>query len=377
MAKILIVVNSPDFFLSHRLEIAKEAQVIGHEVHIATSIGEKVSEILAHGFDHHVISFSRSGQNIFYEIYIFFKLIFLFFRIRPDLIHLVTIKPVLYGGIAARILRVKAVLFAISGLGSTFVAENFIGRIRRWIIIKIYRLALKCSNFKIIFQNDSDKNNLMDACVLEKDRSIKISGSGVDLKEYRFTSEPVGSIIRVVMASRLLREKGVCEFIEAARILKNREVPVEFILIGSVDYGNPTSITEKELEGWRTEGVVKILGFRKDISQQYALSHIVCLPSFYGEGLPKGLIEAAACGRAIITTDMPGCRDAIIPGVTGELIAPKDAGGLAAAIQKLIEDPDLRKKMGQAGRMLAEETFASEKIVAQHMAIYEELLANA
>jgi len=177
----------------------------------------------------------------------------------------------------------------------------------------------------------------------------------------------------VVMAARLLKDKGVFEFVEAARLLLRRGILVEMRLIGSPDLGNPTSVTQQVLDQWGNEGQVDLLGYRKDIAAQYAAANIVCLPS-YREGLPKSLVEAAACGRAIVTTDVPGCRDAITPDVTGLLVPVKDSVALADAIQVLIEEPELRKKMGHAGRSLAEDAFAIEKIVEQHMCIYQELL---
>ncbi len=175
------------------------------------------------------------------------------------------------------------------------------------------------------------------------------------------------------MAARLLKDKGVLEFVNAARLLKQRGLSVEMRLIGSPDPGNPTSVTQQELDQWAAEGAVELLGYRKDIAAQYAAANIICLPS-YREGLPKSLVEAAACGRAVVTTDVPGCRDAITPDVTGLLVPVKDAVALADAIQALIEDPELRNKMGLAGRVLAVEAFAIEKIVEQHMDIYQELL---
>jgi glycosyltransferase involved in cell wall biosynthesis len=177
------------------------------------------------------------------------------------------------------------------------------------------------------------------------------------------------------MAARLLRDKGLLEFVEAARLLKSRGVAVVMRLIGSPDPGNPTSATQSELRGWSAERIVELPGYCTDIASQYAAAHIVCLPS-YREGLPKGLVEAAACGRAVVTSDVPGCRDAIDPNITGVLVPAKNPIALADAIQALIESPERRAQMGKAGRELAEQAFAIEKIVAQHMTIYRELLAH-
>jgi glycosyltransferase involved in cell wall biosynthesis len=240
----------------------------------------------------------------------------------------------------------------------------------------LYRVALKHKNLRVIFQNADDKEKLLSTRAIVPSQTVIIRGSGVSLGEYPYLPEPEGLPV-VAMAARLLKEKGICEFVEAARILKARNIKADMRLIGSPDFGNPSSVTEEELARWKAEGVVNLLGFRTDIAAQYAKSNIVCLPSYYGEGLPKSLIEAAACGRAVVTTDMPGCRDAITPDETGILIEPRNAVALADAIQYLIENPTVRMKIGEAGRKLAENAFTIESVVEQHMSIYQELLANA
>lgn len=373
MLKIIFVVNSLEFFISHRLPIAIAAQQHGYSVHVA-SMGGEVDKITHYGFVHHEIPFTRSGHNPFVELISFFYLFRLFKSIKPDLVHLITIKPVLYGGLAARIARVKSVVAAISGLGTVFIAQTKRAFIRRWIISVMYNLAFS-DNTTVIFQNPDDRSALLRFCRILPAQVRTIKGSGVDLDSYCATPHPLGIPV-VVMAARLLKDKGVFEFIEAAKILRSRNVSLVMRLIGTPDQGNPSSVSEASLELWRKEGVVELLGYRSDISQQYAEATIVCLPS-YREGLPKGLIEAAACGRAVITTDVPGCRDAINPGVTGVLVPVQDSLALADTIQQLVESPNTCMKMGQAGRKLAEQEFAIEKIVEQHMNIYQELISNA
>jgi len=203
-----------------------------------------------------------------------------------------------------------------------------------------------------------------------------IRGSGVALIDYPYLPEPEGKPV-VTMAARLLWDKGVAEFVEAARILHKNDISVEFRLIGSPDPDNPTSVSDADLAKWRADGHVQLLGFRNDIARQYAKSNLVCLPSYYGEGLPKSLVEAAACGRAVVTTNMPGCRDAIKPGKSGVLVPARDAVALADAIQRLVEDGEQRRAMGRAGRELAECEFTIDKIIAAHLAIYRELEASA
>ncbi len=373
--RILFVVNTPDFFLSHRLALAIEAKRRGFEVHVATGKGTGLEKILTHGFVHHEVSFSRSGQNPFFEIYTLIQLYRLFREVKPKLVHLITIKPVLYGCISAKMARVDSVVAAVSGLGTVFLATSLIARLRKAIIVGLYRLAFSHKSLAVIFQNPIDRELLVSLGALADSKSRMIRGSGVSLAEYPYRDEPDGKPV-VVMAARLLREKGVFEFVEAARVLRNRGIDLEMRLIGSPDPGNPRSVTQREFDDLAENVFIRLLGFRSDIAEQYADSNIVCLPSYYGEGLPKSLIEAAACGRAVVTTDHPGCREAIEPGVTGILVPVKSPVALADAIQDLIENPDARRKMGKAGRLLAEREFAIEKIVDQHMAIYQELIAN-
>lgn len=372
---ILFVVNIPEFFLSHRLPIAVAAQEAGYEVHIASAPGDSVESLRAKGFIHHPVGFARSGQNPWVELGTLVSLVRLFRSVRPDLVHLITIKPVLYGGIAARLVRVSGVVAAISGLGTVFLADSGLAKARRWFVTKLYATALKQQRLAVIFQNPDDRDTLISLGALKADAARMIRGSGVSLEDYLCLPEPVTDKPVVVMAARLLEDKGVFEFVEAARLLRARGVDAKMRLIGSADTENLTCVTETVLEQWREEGAVELLGFRSDIAEQYADANIVCLPS-YREGLPKSLVEAAACGRAVVTTDVPGCRDAITPNETGLLVPVKDSVALADAIQKLVEEPGLRKRMGKAGRGLAEEAFSIEKIIAQHLNIYEEVFAN-
>jgi glycosyltransferase involved in cell wall biosynthesis len=373
--KVLFVVNAPEFFLSHRLPIALAARDAGFEVHVATADGKAVREIRRHGLAHHTITIARSGQNPLAELRSIISLYRLYRGLKPDLVHLITIKPVLYGGLAARLAGGPGVVAAVSGLGTVFVAQSLAARIRRVLVSWLYRLAFSQQRLAVIFQNPDDRDGLLAIGALNIEQVRMIRGSGVNLANYSFLQEPEGIPV-VVMAVRLLRDKGVYEFVEAARILKSRGVEVVMRLIGAPDPGNPTSVEQVELDNWAAEGVVELPGYRSDIARQYAAANIVCLPS-YREGLPKGLVEAAACGRAVVTTDVPGCRDAIEPGVTGVLVPVKSAVALADRLQALIEAPEQRMLMGKAGRELAERAFSIDRIVNQHLAIYKELLEDA
>lgn len=373
-AMLLIVVNNPAFFLSHRLPVALAAKEAGYDVHVATMNGPCVPDIVGHGLTHHVIPLSRSGKNPLRELHSLYALWRLFRRLRPAIVHAVTIKPVLYGGIAARLARVPAFVAAVSGLGYLFTRDSGRFDAVRTAAIGLYRLALGHANSRVIFQNGNDLAVLRDAHVVRAGQAVLIRGSGVDLDEFRAVPEPQGAPV-VVMASRLLRDKGVVEFVEAARKVAGLRPDVRWVLAGSVDPGNPASLTRPELEAWRQEDMVRCVGEQHDIASLYAESTIVVLPS-YREGLPKSLIEAAACARAVVTTDVPGCRDAITPDVTGLLVPARDVDALANAVLRLLDDAELRLRMGRAGRQLAEHEFDVRKVCQAHLAVYAELLES-
>jgi len=367
--RLLFVVNNPAFFLSHRLPLALAAQRAGYDVHVATMAGDSVSRIQAHGLTHHIIPMTRSGKNPLQELRTVWSLYRLFRQLRPDVVHLVTIKPVLYGGIAARLAGVPAMVSAISGLGFVFVAKGAKASVVRQVVTVLYRLALGHRNSRIVFQNGNDRDVLRDLGAVRNEQVVMIRGSGVDLSDYAAVAEPPPPIV-VLMVARLLRDKGVIEFVDAARILRREGANVRMLLAGGIDPGNPASVTQADVNEWQRQGIIEALGERRDIAELYAAAHIAVLPS-YREGLPRSLIEAAACGRAVITTDVPGCRDAIEPDETGLLVPSHDAQALAAAISRLANDNGLRQKMGAAGRALAEREFDIEDVCRKHLEIYQ------
>lgn len=373
--RILYVVNTPEFFLSHRLPLALAAREAGFEVHVATGPGAAVPEIASRGLRHHAFPLSRNGKNPLAELTSLWRLYRLMRRLQPDLVHLVTIKPVLYGGLAARLARVPGVVAAVSGLGSVFVSQGLGARMIRLGVVRLYRLALGHPELRVIFQNPDDRAMLICEGAVRPARAVLIRGSGVALENYPVQPLPAGVPV-VVFAARLLREKGVLEFVEAARRLKARGIAARFWLVGAPDPGNPSSVSEADVRAWQAEGVVEPLGYRADVAEIFAGSNMVVLPS-YREGLPKVLIEAAACARAVVTTDVPGCRDAIEAERTGLLVPVRDASALADAIQRLLESPDLCRQMGEAGRMLAERTFTIEQVIDAHLAVYRQVLGMA
>lgn len=372
---LLFVVNVDWFFLSHRLPIALEAQRKGYKVHIATGLTDRLDDLQRHGLVVHPLDLNRSSVRFGNSLRTMMQLWMVFRTVRPDIVHLVTIKPVLLGGLVARLAGVPAVVAAISGLGFIFVAQGFQAIVRRLIVGNLYRLALGGRNLRVIFQNPDDRARLVRLAQLPDNKIEMIRGSGVDLTQYVHTPLPSGIPV-VVLAARLLVDKGVREFVQSARLLKQRNVLAKFCLVGTVDPANPASLSDAELTQWTAEGLVELWGHRSDMPKVLAAAQVVVLPSYYGEGLPKVLIEAAACGRAVVTTDHPGCRDAVDSGVTGLLVPVRDAEALANALESLINDSRRCLSMGNAGRSLAERAFDVRQVVAAHMRIYQELMCK-
>lgn len=324
------------------------------------------------GFKTFFVPMHRGGTNLFEELKTIYFLGALIKKVRPDILHLVTIKPYLYGGILARLMHVPCVVSAVAGLGSLFIQEKFWAKFLQFILFPFYKFSFGHPNQRVIVQNQEDAKSLINWGVLNLKKVCLIKGSGVNLKHFTKLDEPK-SMPTVCFASRLLRDKGVYELVSAARLIKNKGFEVRFLLAGEVDLKNPSGLNFEELKNLREEGVVEVLDYQKDIPSLYAKSHIVCLPS-YREGLPKSLAEAAAASRAIVTTDVPGCRDTIIPNKSGLLVPVKNSKKLADALQWLIENQEERINMGKIGRNLAEREFNIEKIVLEHLNIYQLLL---
>ncbi|TAN28944.1 MAG: glycosyltransferase [Castellaniella sp.] len=373
-SRLLFVVNNPAFFLSHRLPLALAAREAGYDVHVATMDGPSVAEIRAHGLTHHIVPLSRSGTNPWTETKSLWAIWRLLRVLRPALVHAVTIKPVLYGGIACRLAGVPAFVAAISGLGYVFMQTTGARGLLRRVALMLYRFALTGRDSRVIFQNAADRDVLVAAGAVRPDQVVMLRGSGVDLDRFApqpWPEEPVS----ICMASRLLRDKGVEEFAAAARMARDRGATLRWRLAGSPDPGNPASVDLALVRGWESAGLLEYVGECTDVAALYAQSHIVVLPS-YREGLPKSLIEAAACGRPVVTTDVPGCRDAVEPGVSGLLVPPRDARALADAVLRLADDASLRERMGAAGRALAERDFGLAGVVQAHLDLYAELIGS-
>ncbi|MGL6260726.1 glycosyltransferase family 4 protein [Vibrio sp. WXL210] len=367
--KILFVVNVDWFFVSHRLPIARALVEMGYDVHIACAETEYRQHIEQEGIVFHEVPFSRSGTNVLNEMLVLYKLGKVIRLVEPYIMHSVTIKPVIYANIMARSKRDIKRVSAISGLGYTFIGMELKTRILRYFVSLLYRFALKDSQ-KIIFQNVDDLATISKIKAVGESNTTIIRGSGVDLEQYCYQAEPSGDKLVVMMVSRLLIDKGVTEFLEAANQITKKNDAVKFVLVGDVDEGNPKSISYSDLEKYLSPDCIEHWGYQDDIPATMAKANVVVLPS-YREGLPKCLIEAASIGRAVVTTDVPGCRDAVESKKTALLVPVKTIEPLVKAIEKLLYDNSLRHSFGVNGRILAEQEFDIDSVISKHIDIYE------
>lgn len=369
--RLLLFITEDYYVVSHRLPLAVAAQAGGYDVSIVTRVRNCGDVIRRAGLRLIPFENARSSLNPFSDLRTLSRLIALYRREQPDIVHHVAMKPVLYGSLAAKTVRRARVVNAIAGMGWLFTSEK--GR-ARWLK-PIVRRALKrlAASGLTIVQNPDDQAMLIELG-LNPSRIRLIPGAGVDLNVFRPTAAPNGPPT-VVMATRLLWDKGVGEFVAAARLLRARGVDARFVLAGEPDPQNPSSVSADDVRGWTREGIVEHAGFVADMPGLLSRSHLACLPSYYGEGVPKSLIEAAAAGRAIVTTDAPGCREVVRNGYNGLLVPPRSVTELAAALERLILDPVLREEMGRHGRLLAEQRFGQDTIIRQTLALYDELTA--
>ena len=299
----------------------------------------------------------------------------LFRAIKPDLLHLLTIKPILYGGTLARWLAVPAVVMAFTGLGHVFAGREPSLVLIRPFVLALLRIGLGHPKLRTIFQNRGDFETIVGATGFPRRMATVIPGAGVELDRFHPRPEPAG-VPLVVLAARLIWDKGIAEFVEAARIARRRGAEARFVLVGDTHPSNPRAVPEAQLRAWAAEGTVEWWGRRDDMDEVLAAAAIVCLPSTYGEGVPKVLLEALAAGRAVVATDIPGCREVIVDDENGVLVAPGDPDALARAVIALADDPARRARLGAAGRRLAEARLGVETIAQATLAVYRDALAT-
>lgn len=375
--RIVFVDNSLDAFRRDRMQLVHAARDLGLEIHVAAPRGRVPSESRSDDFAVHAIPMTRKGTSMWKEPATVLALLRLYRSLRPSLLHHLRLKPVLYGSLAASLAGVPAVVNTLTGLGFIFTDQSEkTAPVRKWVEMGCRR-AFRHPNLRVIFQNPDDRAVFLRKGIITGEQAAVIKGSGVDLSVYRPSPEREGLPV-VILASRMLWDKGVAQFAEAARILKSEGVQARFALAGEPDPDNPAAIPYEQLEVWHESGEIEWWGFQapQDMPGVLARSHIVCLPS-YREGIPRILIEAAASGRPIVTTDAPGCRELVRPGVNGIIVPSRDTLSLANALRYLIEHPEVRIAMGNNNRQVAVQEFSQELVIAQFMAVYRDLLRAA
>lgn len=371
MPRLLFVVDDDSYFCSHRLHLGRAARLAGYEVLVATRVERHGKLIEDEGFRLLPIRLRRGIQSPLQDLASLRELIHLYRREKPDLVHHVALKMVLFGSIAARFTGVPARVHAITGLGHLFHGETRKSSLLRSALTPVLKWGMRGPGSLVILQNEEDCNDLVRFGIVDKAQTVIIRGAGVDTEQFHPSAELQGTPV-VILPARMLRDKGVGEFVEAARLLRGKGVQARFVLVGAVDTHNPSSFTYVHLQTWVKEGMVEWWGHREDMVHVFKSSHIVVLPSYY-EGLPKVLLEAAACSRPLIATRVRGCQEVVRDGDNGLLVPLKDSLALADAILTLVQNPALRTQMGARARTIAVQEFTCEHIAEQTLEVYRRL----
>jgi glycosyltransferase involved in cell wall biosynthesis len=373
--KLLFLIAEDRLFWSHRLPIARAALQDGYEVIIATRVNGDPQKIRDEGFRLIPLRLIRGSYAPMKELRAILELRRIYHSERPDIVHHIALKPVLYGSIAALGRRNMRVINAFTGLGYLATSTSLKARFLRLPIWKTLRFLLNRPNHRALLQNEADKQLLVTKLGVLPEKITIIRGSGVDMRLFQPTPEPNGTPI-VLLASRMLWIKGISEFVEAVNLLLRKGITARFVLAGDSDNNSPSSIPRQQLLVWQGSGAVEWWGHQQEMSHIFKQANIVCLPSHGGEGVPKVLIEAAASGRAIVTTDVPGCRDIVRQGINGMLVPPRNVAALAKALEELLENPSLRQQMARRGREIAANEFSQEVVIHETLALYKELLKS-
>jgi glycosyltransferase involved in cell wall biosynthesis len=373
--KLLFFVTVDWFFCSHFLDRAIAAKNVGFDVLVLTDVQLHGEIIKSAGLNLIPIHIDRRSLNPFAAVLTLFRVVNIYRREKPDILHHVALKPIFLGTLAALLTRRSKVINAVVGMGYAFTSNTFIAKLIRPILKLAFRLLLNPISSKVVFENAEDLSRFVSEGTVRLEDAVLIKGAGVIPEKFCLGGTLPGIPV-VVLVARLLWDKGIVEFVKAARVLHNQGVAARFWIVGGTDDGNRASIDEETLSNWRDEGIVEFLGYRSDVRQLLAQCHIACLPS-YREGLPKSLLEAMAAGLPCVTTDVPGCREVVLNGDNGILVAPGDYLSLANAIKTLIQDPIMRKRMGEQGKLRLEQEFSERKIVAQTLELYRLMQAES
>lgn len=370
--KLLFFVAVDWFFCSHFLGRALAAQDAGYEVLILTNVDRYGDKIQSHGFKLLPLSISRRSLNPLAAIVTLFEIIKIYRKEQPDIIHHVALKPILLGTLAALICGRRKIVNAVVGVGYAFTSQKLAVKMIRPILTTGLRILLNPRGSCVVFENQDDLGGFVKDKLVRHEDAVLIRGAGLDPSLY-YPSAIAQEPPVVVLAARLLWDKGIGEFVKAATYLRQRGLKARFVVVGGADLENRACIDAATIEGWKGGGIVELWGFRTDIPQVLGNAAIACLPS-YREGLPKSLLEAMACSLPCVTTDVPGCREAVRHEDNGLLVPARDAEALADAIERLLRDPVLAKRMGQRGRERVEQEFSAEYVNAETLGLYRQML---
>ena len=372
--KILYLLTEDWFFCSHFIERAAATQAAGYETIIVARERDHGQRIRAAGLRFIGIEFDRRSMNPLTELRQFLQIVALYRRERPDLVHQVSPKPILYGTAAALLTGVPTIVNAPVGMGYIFSSKDWRARFLRPFVRMAYRCLANPRRSRVVFENIDDLRSFVQEGAVRASDAVLIRGAGVDISLFRpvIRNNPIPVI---ALIARMLRDKGVYEYVDAAHRLYREGVAARFILVGVPDPMNPTSVPVETLEAWNGRKGVEWLGWCDDVPRLFEKIDIMCLPS-YREGLPKSLIEAAASGVAIVTTDTPGCREVVKHGDNGLLVSVGDSQQLAEALKKLVQDPELRQLMAVRGAEIAAEEFSSDTVITKTLELYEQLLSQ-
>ncbi|MBT9312471.1 glycosyltransferase family 4 protein [Leptothoe kymatousa] len=372
--KVLLVANTGWYLYNFRLPLLQALRERGAQVVVVSPWDKYAEKLQAEGFWWIDLDLERRSTNPFMELYTIFRLVLIYLVEKPDIVHHFTIKCVLYGTFAAKLSGIKSTVNAITGLGYIFINKSLKAKLIRFLTKPMYYIALNTKNSKVIFQNFDDLSLLVREGLADPQKSVLIRSSGVDSQRFKLNLSPENvEESTVLLASRIVGDKGIYEYIEAAKWLKAQGYNARFKLAGALYPGNPTAISQEKIADWESKGIVEWLGHVDNIEDVIAEADIVVLPSHGGEGVPKILLEASAMGKPLVATDVPGCRDVIDVGINGFLVPPKEFESLAEALETLINDGELRLKMGCLGREKVIREFNVKDIVKQTIEVYAQM----
>ena len=370
--KLLYLITEDWFFCSHFIERALAARAAGYDVLVVTRVVEKSPQIVSAGLRLIHVPLARRSLNPFSAVWSLLRLIQIYWRERPDLVHHIAMKPIFLGTLAARLVRIRRIINAPVGMGFVYTSKGLLAKVLRPLFWFLMHTLLNPRGSKVILENADDCAALVKNHYVREQDICLIRGAGVDIDKFKPAIRTHNGII-VMLVARLLWDKGVGEFVDAARLLRINNPHVRFVLVGSPDSQNPANIPQDQLDTWRAQGDVELWGYQENMPEIWARADIACLPS-YREGLPKSLIEALATGLPCVTTDVPGCREVVAPGVNGLLVPARELGPLVCALQSLIDNPALREEMGRNGRKRAVAEFSSDRVIKETLSVYEAML---